>query len=144
MSDLEKIEILQSAKNIAVLGISADEGRVSSVVARYLIAKGYNIVPINPKGGEILGKRVHKNLQEAFECEGENGTIDVLNIFRKSEVLEAIAEEIIALKNKPKCVWIQLGLRNERARAILTSAGIAYEEDSCIKVEHKQLLGQKI
>ena len=141
MQDLEKIEVLKRAKNIAILGLSPDESKASNAVAKYLLAQGYNIIPIYPKippNGEILGKKAYANLQEAFR---QNAKIDILNIFRKSEALEGIAQEIIALENKPKCVWVQLGLSNERAKEILTSAKIIYEENSCIKIEHKRLLG---
>lgn len=141
MQDFEKIEILKDSKNIAILGLSPDESRASNIVARYLIAQGYNIIPIYPKGGEILGKRVYANLQEAFSNESfdENGAIDILNVFRKSEALENVAMEILELENKPKCVWVQLGLRNANAKELLERAKIAYVEDSCIKVEHKRL-----
>lgn len=138
--DLIKIEVLKSAKNIAILGLSPDECKASNAVAKYLLAQGYNVIPIYPKippSGEILGKKAYANLQEAF-C--QNVKIDILNIFRKSEVLEEIAQEIIALENKPKCVWVQLGLSNARAKEILTNAKIIYEENSCIKIEHKRLL----
>lgn len=141
MQDLEKIEVLKSAKNIAILGLSPDESKASNAVAKYLLTQGYNIIPIYPKippNGEILGKRAYASLQEAFS---QNSQIDILNIFRKSEALEGIAQEIIALENKPKCVWVQLGLSNECAKEILTNAGIFYEENSCIKIEHKRLLG---
>lgn len=145
MQDLEKqdfikIEVLKSAKNIAILGLSPDEGKASNAAAKYLLAQGYNVIPIYPKippNGEILGKKAYANLQEAFS---QNAKIDILNIFRKSEVLEEIAQEIIALENKPKCVWVQLGLSNARAKEILTNAKIIYEENSCIKIEHKRLL----
>lgn len=150
MNDFEKTQILQTAKNIAILGLSPDESKESNIVARYLIAQGYNVIPIYPRlpsSGEILGCRAYVRLQEAFSDEalrdscGQSGTIDIINIFRKSEALEAVANEIIALKHKPKCVWVQLGLRNDSAKAILQNAGILYEEDSCIKLEHKRLLG---
>lgn len=145
MQDLEKqdfikIEVLKSAKNIAILGLSPDECKASNAVAKYLLAQGYNVIPIYPKippNGEILGQKAYANLQEAFY---QNSKIDILNIFRKSEVLEEIAQEIIALDNKPKCVWVQLGLSNARAKEILTNAKIIYEENSCIKIEHKRLL----
>ena len=150
MNDMQKTYILQTAKNIAMLGLSPDESKASNIVARYLIAQGYNVIPIYPRlpeSGEILGCRAYVSLQEAFSdlalrdsC-GQSGTIDILNVFRKSEALEAVASEIIALKNAPKCVWVQLGLRNNNAKAILQNAGIAYEEDSCIKLEHRRLLG---
>lgn len=150
MNDFEKTQILQTAKNIAILGLSPDESKESNIVARYLITQGYNVIPIYPRlpsSGEILGRRAYASLQEAFSDEalrdscGQSGAIDILNVFRKSEALEAVANEIIALKHKPKCVWVQLGLRNDSAKAILQNAGIAYEEDSCIKLEHKRLLG---
>lgn len=138
--DLEKIEALKSAKNIAILGLSPDERKASNAVAKYLLAQGYNVIPIYPKippNGEILGKKAYPNLQEAF-C--QNAKIDILNIFRKSEALEGIALEIITLENKPKCVWVQLGLSNAHAKEILKRAKIIYEENSCIKVEHERLL----
>lgn len=149
MNDIEKKQILENAKNIAILGLSPDESKASNIVARYLIAQGYNVIPIYPRlpsGGEILGCRAYASLQEAFSdlaleksC-GQGGTIDILNVFRKSEALEAVANEIIALKNPPKCVWVQLDLYNEKAKEILQNAGIVYEEDSCIKLEHRRLL----
>ena len=150
MQDFEKTQILTRARNIAVLGISPESSKASNAVARYLIAQGYNVIPIYPHlpdNGEILGRRAYESLQEAFSDEalrnscGENGEIDILNIFRKSEALDGIAREILTLKNKPKCVWVQLGLRNENAKAMLQGAGIQYEQDSCIKLEHQRLLG---
>ena len=150
MNDIEKKQILENAKNIAILGLSPDENKASNIVARYLLAQGYNVIPIYPRlpeSGEILGHRAYVSLQEAFSdlalldsC-GQSGTIDILNVFRKSEALEAVANEIIALKNVPKCVWVQLDLHNAKAKEILQNAGIAYEEDSCIKLEHRRLLG---
>ncbi|MGX2984425.1 CoA-binding protein [Helicobacter sp. 23-1048] len=149
MNDMQKTHILQTAKNIAILGLSPDDGKASNIVARYLIAQGYNVIPIYPRlpeGGEILGRRAYASLQEAFSDEslrdscGQSGTIDILNVFRKSEALEAVASEILALKNAPKCVWVQLDLHNAKAKEKLQNAGIAYEEDSCIKLEHARLL----
>ena len=150
MNDMQKTYILQTAKNIAMLGLSPDESKASNIVARYLIAQGYNVIPIYPRlpeSGEILGCRAYVSLQEAFSdlalrdsC-GQGGTIDILNVFRKSEALESVASEILALKHKPKCVWVQLDLHNAKAKEKLQNAGIVYEEDSCIKLEHRRLLG---
>ncbi|MGX3043845.1 CoA-binding protein [Helicobacter sp. T3_23-1056] len=150
MNDIKKKQILENAKNIAILGLSPDESKASNIVARYLLAQGYNVIPIYPRlpsSGEILGCRAYASLQEAFsdftlrDSVGQGGAIDILNVFRKSEALESVANEIIALKHKPKCVWVQLDLYNEKAKAILQNAGIAYEEDSCIKLEHRRLFG---
>ena len=145
MQDFEKKQLLQKAKNIAILGLSPDESRASNVVARYLIAQGFNVIPIYPRAnGEILGRKAYANLQEAFSDEvlSECGEIDILNVFRKSEALQAVANEVLRLKNKPKCVWIKLGLFNENAKAICENAGILYEENSCIKLEFQRLFSK--
>ena len=145
MQDFEKKQLLQKAKNIAILGLSPDESRASNVVARYLIAQGFNVIPIYPcANGEILGRKAYASLQEAFSDEAlsECGEIDILNVFRKSEALEAVANEVLRLKNKPKFVWVQLGLFNENAKAICENAGILYEENSCIKLEFERLFSK--
>lgn len=145
MQDFEKKQLLQKAKNVAILGLSPDESRASNAVARYLIAQGFNVIPIYPRAnGEILGRKVYASLQEAFSDEAlsECGEIDILNVFRKSEALEAVANEVLRLKNKPKCVWVQLGLFNENAKVICENAGILYEENSCIKLEFERLFSK--
>lgn len=145
MQDFEKKQLLQKAKNVAILGLSPDESKASNVVARYLIAQGFNVIPIYPRAnGEILGRKVYASLQEAFSDEAlsECGGIDILNVFRKSEALEAVANEVLRLKNKPKCVWVQLGLFNENTKAICENAGILYEENSCIKLEFERLFSK--
>lgn len=145
MQDFEKKQLLQKAKNIAILGLSPDESRASNVVARYLIAQGFNVIPIYPRAnGEILGRKAYANLQEAFSDEAlsECGGIDILNVFRKSEALRAVANKVLRLKNKPKCVWVQLGLFNENAKVICENAGILYEENSCIKLEFQRLFSK--
>lgn len=145
MQDFEKKQLLQKAKNVAILGLSPDESKASNVVARYLIAQGFNVIPIYPRAnGEILGRKAYASLQEAFSDEAlsECGGIDILNVFRKSEALEAVANEVLRLKNKPKCVWVQLGLFNENAKVICENAGILYEENSCIKLEFERLFSK--
>lgn len=145
MQDFEKKQLLQKAKNVAILGLSPDESRASNVVARYLIAQGFNVIPIYPRAnGEILGRKAYASLQEAFSDEAlsECGGIDILNVFRKSEALQAVANEVLRLKNKPKCVWVQLGLFNEDAKVICENAGILYEENSCIKLEFERLFSK--
>ena len=130
MQDFEKKQLLQKAKNIAILGLSPDESKASNVVARYLIAQGFNVIPIYPRAnGEILGRKAYASLQEAFNdgVLSECGEIDILNVFRKSEALQAVANEVLRLKNQPKCVWVQLGLFNE---------------NSCIKLEFERLFSK--
>ncbi|PZT47413.1 CoA-binding protein [Helicobacter valdiviensis] len=136
MEDLRKKEILEQSKIIAIYGLSNDPQKPSYHVAQYLIQAGYKIVPINPKGGEILGEKVYPTLEEATNAYD----IDILDIFRKSEALPSLAQEIITLQNKPKYIWVQLGLSSIQAKEILTNAKLEYEENSCIKLEHQRLI----
>lgn len=142
--DLFIKQILKEAKSIAILGLSPDESKPSNKVARYLLEQGYRVIPIYPKGGEILGIPTYRTLQEAFSVEsqksGEGGGIDILNIFRKSEAIFGIAKEILELESKPKCVWVQLGLSSPQSREILEGEGMVYFENLCIKLEHQRLV----
>lgn len=140
LNDTQKAQILAQSKVIVIIGLSPDLTKPSHRVAAYLQEQGYSIIPIYPKGGEILGQEAFPTLQKcALSLHAQNIDIDIINIFRKSEALPQIAQEILELKLKPKCVWVQLGLHNTVANAMLTQAGIAYEEDSCIKLEHQRL-----
>lgn len=136
MQDSKLREILQESKTIAVLGLSPDSSKPSFKVAQFLQNKGYKILPIYPKGGTILGVNAYTSLQEAFEAEEK---IDILNVFRKSEALFGIAQEVLMLKNPPQCVWVQLGLHCASAKEALENAGIAYVENLCIKLEYERL-----
>lgn len=136
MQDSKLREILQESKTIAVLGLSPDSSKPSFKVAQFLQNKGYKILPIYPKGGTILGVNAYTSLQEAFEAEEK---IDILNVFRKSEALFGIAQEVLMLKNPPQCVWVQLGLHCASAKEALENAEIAYVENLCIKLEYERL-----
>lgn len=136
MQDSKLREILQESKTIAVLGLSPDSSKPSFKVAQFLQNKGYKILPIYPKGGTILGVNAYTSLQEAFEAEEK---IDILNVFRKSEALFGIAQEVLMLKNPPQCVWVQLGLHCASAKEALENAGITYVENLCIKLEYERL-----
>ena len=137
--DLQIKQILQEAKTIAILGLSPDESKPSNKVAKYLLEQGYRVIPIYPKGGEILGITAYCTLQEAFSGEAKKGGIDILNIFRKSEAILGIAKEVLSLEAKPKCVWVQLGLFSPKYKEILENQGISYFENLCIKLEHQRL-----
>lgn len=126
-------EILQASKNIAILGLSNDINKPSYMVGEYLLNNGYNIIPIHPKYDEILGIKTYKSLQEI------DVKIDILNVFRKSEAIFGIAQEVLALKNKPKCMWVQLGIESKKSKELLENSDIFYVENLCIKLEHKRL-----
>lgn len=141
MNDKAKKAILEQTKTIAILGLSPNEDKPSFQVAKFLQTRGYQILPIYPKGGEILGVRAFLDLKDAFsdEVKAQYGEIKILNVFRKSEALLEIAKEVLNLTNPPMCVWVQLGLSNPQAKALLEDKGFLYEEDSCIKLEYERL-----
>lgn len=141
MQDSTSKNLLRDSKVIAIVGLSPNPDKPSFKVAQFLQSKGYKILPIYPKGGEILGEIAYATLQAAFESQSKAGVkIDILNIFRKSEALPQIAEEILQLKNPPKCVWVQLGLTSAQAKQTIRKADIIYVEDLCIKLEYERLL----
>lgn len=131
--DSEIRAILEKSKNIAVVGLSGNPEKDSNRVARYLIEKGYNIIPVNPTGGEILDRRSYKSISAVPE------RIDIVNVFRRSEHLPAIVEE--ALKVMPGCIWTQLGIIDGVSAENAAGKGIEVVMDRCIKVEHQRLSG---
>jgi uncharacterized protein len=134
----DRLKILQQYKHIAIVGVSADPYRPSHFVAIYLQAEGYTIVPINPAqaGKMLLGKRVYASLTEAKEA-GE--TIEIVDVFRKSEAVPPIADE--AIKIGADVLWLQLGIVNEEARQKAQNAGLIFVENRCMKIEHARFFG---
>lgn len=125
---------LKEAKTIAVVGLSNKPDRVSYEIAQLLQNKGYKIFPVNPvlTGQEILGEPVVEKLTDIKE------TIDIVDIFRRSEFLPEVAEEFI--KTDAKVFWAQLGLFSQEAADILKSAGKnEVVMDRCIKIELRNL-----
>jgi uncharacterized protein len=124
-------ELLGKMKTIAVLGASPNEARPSFGVMRFLIGKGYDITPVNPgqAGGEILGQSVVASLADL------SAPVDMIDVFRASEAIPAIADEILALPWKPKLVWLQLGIRNDEAAAKLEAQGITVIMNRCPAIE---------
>ncbi|OPY73754.1 MAG: hypothetical protein A4E64_02477 [Syntrophorhabdus sp. PtaU1.Bin058] len=130
--DEREKEILEQSRVIAVVGLSPDEGKPSNVVAKYLIAHGYTVVPVNPGYENILGQKAYKTLSDIPE------KIDIVDIFMRADVLLPVVEE--AVRIKPKCIWLQLGIINEEARKLAEDNGITFFMDRCIKVEHNRLI----
>jgi len=134
MKDEEIREVLRSSKTVAVIGISPKEDRPSYGVASYLKSKGYRIIPVRPDGDEILGEKVYHSLTEIpREIE-----IDVVDIFRKSEDVPPVVEEVI--HRGAKVVWMQEGIVNHEASAKAEKAGLKVVMDRCTKKEHQRLL----
>lgn len=128
-------KILTTAKRIAVVGLSPDEGRPSHGVARYLMEKGYEILPVNPNCKEVFGKRCYKNLLEV------PGKVDVVDIFRRSDAVPPIVEEAIQIK--AKAIWMQEGVINEEAAQKARNAGMDVVVDRCMLKEHRKIGGGK-
>ena len=134
----ERLNIIQQYRNVAIVGISANQYRPSHFVAIYLQAEGYNITLVNPRyaGETILGRRVYASLTEAKEA-GEQ--IDIVDVFRRAEDVPPIADEAIAIG--AKVLWLQLGIRNDEAATRAEAAGLTVVQDRCLKIEHARFFG---
>lgn len=128
-------EILQTARRIAVVGLSRKPERPSHGVAAYLQHAGYTIIPVHPVAGVTLGERVYPDLRSAADGAGP---IDIVNIFRRSEHIPALLDAMLEVK--PVLVWMQQGIRNDDVARRLEAAGIAVVMDRCLAVDH-QFLG---
>lgn len=132
--------ILDNAKSFAMVGASANTRRPSYFVAKYLLAKGYRVYPINPghAGGEIAGQRVFASLADL------DAPVDVVDIFRNSDAALAVVQEALALKDKLaiKVIWMQLGVRNDEAAALAENAGLSVVMNRCPKIEYGRFSGE--
>jgi predicted CoA-binding protein len=129
-SEAEIDGILATARTIAVVGLSDRSDRESHMVARYLQAHGYRIVPVNPAAAEVLGERSYPDLGSI----PPDVAIDVVDIFRKPEFIPAIVDE--AITRGAKVIWMQLGLAHNAAAEKARAAGLVVVMDRCMKVEH--------
>lgn len=125
-------EILRQSETIAVVGLSDDPSKVSHMVSAAMQAKGYKIIPVNPKADTILGEKAYATLADVPV------PIDIVNVFRRPEHTPPIAEEAAAVK--AKTLWLQLGIANDEAAKIASDAGLNVIMDRCIKVEDSILL----
>jgi len=125
-------EILEQSRVIAVVGLSPDEEKPSNIVARYLITHGYKVIPVNPGHENILDQKSYKALSDIPE------KIDIVDIFMRADRLLPVVEE--AVRIKPRCIWLQLGIINEEARKLAEDNGITFFMDRCIKIEHSKLV----
>jgi uncharacterized protein len=132
IKDLEEIrKIYEDTKTIAVVGISGDETKAAHTVPRYLQRQGYRIIPVNPRGGEILGEKVHEKLTDIDE------PIDVVEVFRPSEETPGVAEDAVAVG--AKVLWLQEGISSDEADRIASQGGLKVVMDRCMGATHFQL-----
>lgn len=121
-------------RNVAIVGLSANELRASNFVGRYLQIRGYNVIPVNPREATILGKKSYASLSEIPE------PVDTVDVFRRPELLPAIAEEAVAIG--ARCLWMQFGVINQEAAEIAEAGGLHVVMDKCMKVEHARFMGR--
>ena len=125
--------ILRTSRTIAIVGLSAEWHRPSFFAAKYLQEHGYRVVPVNPRYDKILGERCHATLA-TIEI-----PVDIVDVFRRTEDVMPIAEAAISIG--AKCLWQQIGVRNEAAAALAASAGLEVVMNRCVKIEHGRLFG---
>ncbi|MEF2549595.1 CoA-binding protein [Aurantimonas sp. E1-2-R+4] len=137
-SDATIRDILDRVKTIALVGASAKSVRPSYFVLKYLLAKGYLVIPVNPglAGQDLLGQRCYADLSSIPE------PIDMVDIFRGADAVPGIIDEALALDPKPKVIWMQLGIRHEDAAAKAEAAGLTVVMDRCPKIEYARLSGE--
>ena len=127
--------ILNTVKTIAMVGISPKENRPSYFAFKYLLDRGYRMIPVNPGqvGKDILGQKVYRNLLEIPEA------IDMVDIFRGSAAVPPVVEEALALDPKPQVIWMQLTVRNDEAARRAEEAGMKVVMNRCPKIEYGRL-----
>jgi len=119
-------------KNIAIVGLSDKSNRPSYEVGKYLMDHGFKIFPVNPNIDNFLGIKAYKTLSDIKE------SIDVVDIFRKSEFVEPIIEE--AIKVGAKMIWMQEGVSDEKAASKARASGLTVVMDVCMMKEHKKIV----
>jgi hypothetical protein len=132
----EIANLLKEVHSIAIVGLSPKENRPSNMVGRYLLDAGYTIYPVNPGQKEILGRTCYADLRSIPH------PIDIVDIFRKSEDVLQVVEQVIELNPLPRAVWMQQGIINEPAAELARGKGIYVVMDRCIKVDHNTLLSR--
>ncbi len=127
--------ILNTVKTIAMVGISPKDNRPSYFAFKYLLERGYRMIPVNPgqAGKEILGCKVYGSLSDIPE------PVDMVDVFRAPQYAMPIVEEALKLEPRPRVIWMQLGVRNDEAAAAAEAAGLKVVMNRCPKIEYGRL-----
>lgn len=129
--DPELHDLLKRSNTIAVVGLSPKPHRDSNRVAAYMQEKGYRIIPVYPRGEEILGEKVYRRLVDIPV------PVDIVNVFRRSEEVVPIVKSALVIR--PAAVWLQLGIENEEAARMAQDGNIMMVMNRCIMAEHRRL-----
>ncbi len=127
--------LLERVRRIAVVGLSPKPHRASHGVARYLLERGYEIVPVYPREDQILGQRVYRRVQDV------PGTVDLVDVFRRSEELPEAIDDVLAAR--AGALWLQIGCIDETGARRARDAGLTVVMDRCLMVDHARLLGRQ-
>ena len=130
MSEIKKI--LSKYNSIAMIGVSKDPKKTSTVVMKYMQDHGFKVYPVNPsaKGENILGEEVYAKITDI------NKNVDIVDVFRPSEEVYGIAED--AVKIGAKVLWLQLDISNENAKKLVEENNMEYIENKCTKIEYQK------
>jgi uncharacterized protein len=129
--------MLTTSRRIAMLGASSNPTRPSNDVFRYLVAAGYDVVPVSPTETEVEGVRAYSTLADAVAA---TGPFDIVDVFRRPEFCPDHARE--ALAAGARCLWLQLGIVSAEAAGIALDGGLSVVMDRCTKIEHARLIGR--
>ncbi|MCJ7872595.1 CoA-binding protein [Marinovum sp. 2_MG-2023] len=129
--------ILERTRVIAVVGVSLNPERPSHYVARYLALKGYRVIPVNPghAGRELFGEEIRSDLSQVPK------EVDMVDVFRRSDAVPAIADAALAHLPNLKTFWMQIGVEHAAAAATLQSRGVDVIMNRCPKIEYPRLIG---
>ena len=127
--------ILNTVKTIAVVGVSPNVVRPSYFVFKYLLERGYRMIPVNPgqAGKNLLGQKFYARLADIPE------PVDMVDIFRASEHVLPVVREALAMTPRPSVIWMQLGIRNDEAARLAEAAGLKVVMNRCPKIEYGRL-----
>ncbi len=127
--------VLETARTIAVLGVSAAPYKPAHYVPLYAAGRGYRVIPVNPllAGQTLFGEAVRSSLADVGEA------VDIVDIFRRAELLPDHLGDILAMNPRPKLVWLQLGIRNDDFARQLLEARIEVVQDRCLLADHRAL-----
>jgi predicted CoA-binding protein len=123
-----------AGKTVAIVGLSSNELRASNFVGRYLLRHGYEVIPVNPRETEILGRKSYASLADIPV------PVATVDVFRQPDAVPAIARDAVAMG--ARCLWLQYGVISEEGIRIAVAGGLDVVVDCCMKVEHARYLGR--
>ncbi len=129
-------DLLTGARRIAVVGLSPKPERDSHRVAAYMQARGYEIIPVYPREEQILGQRVYRRVQDV------PGRVDVVNVFRRSDELSEVLDDVLRAPQRPGALWFQFDCIDDDVARRARAEGLEVVMDRCLMVDHRQLIGR--